>query len=170
MKKIAVVSISALYLMVFPLNAQTSVIGKMEVEIATPVTAVETQLLNFGKVIPEAGGGTIRITASGERTSTGNVTLMDDDYSPGKFVVSGMPSSLVSIVLPQVPQKMVLANGSSEISVDNFISDVPVGGQVVRQEDGKAEVSIGATLFLGNSLSNPAGYYSGTFEVVFMYN
>ncbi len=150
--------------------AQTSVIGKMEAEIAVPVAASETELLNFGKVLPETGGGTVKISAAGERTATGNIILMDDIYSAGRFVVSGMPNSLVSIVLPQTPQKMVLANGSSEITVDEFTSDVPVGGQVVRQSDGKAEVSIGATLHLGNGLSNPAGYYSGTYEVVFMYN
>ena len=150
--------------------AQTSVIGKMEAEIAVPVAASETELLNFGKVLPETGGGTVKISATGERTATGNIILMDDIYSAGRFVVSGMPNSLVSIVLPQTPQKMVLANGSSEITVDEFVSDVPVGGQVVRQSDGKSEVSIGATLHLGNGLSNPAGYYSGTYEVVFMYN
>jgi hypothetical protein len=150
--------------------AQTSVIGKMEAEIAVPVAASETELLNFGKVLPETGGGTVRISSTGDRTATGNIILMDDIYSAGRFVVSGMPNSLVSIVLPQTPQKMVLANGSSEITVDEFTSDVPVGGQVVRQSDGKSEVSIGATLHLGNGLSNPAGYYSGTYEVVFMYN
>lgn len=150
--------------------AQTSVIGKMEAEIAVPVAASETELLNFGKVLPETGGGTVKISATGERTATGNIILMDDIYSAGRFVVSGMPNSLFSIVLPQTPQKMVLTNGSSEITVDEFTSDVPVGGQVVRQSDGKSEVSIGATLHLGNGLSNPAGYYSGTYEVVFMYN
>ena len=170
MKKIVVAFLTFLTMVISPLLAQTNVLGKMEVEVAIPVTAVETELLNFGKVIPEAGGGNIKISANGERTSTGSVTLLDDTYSAGRFVVSGMPSSLVSIVLPQIPQKMILANGSSEITVDDFVSDVPIGGQVVRQNDGKAEVSIGATLYLGNGLSNPAGYYSGTYEVVFMYN
>lgn len=149
---------------------QTSVFGKMEAEIAVPVSASETELLNFGKILPQTGGGTVRISAMGERVATGNVTLVDDIYSAGRFIVSGMPSSLVSIVLPQTPQKMVLANSNSEITVDDFVSDVPIGGQIIRQGDGKAEVTIGATLYLGNSLSNPAGYYTGTYEVIFMYN
>lgn len=170
MEKVVVAILTFLTLVVSPLLAQTNVLGKMEVEVAIPVTAVETELLNFGKVIPDVGGGNIKITANGERSSTGNVTLLDDTYSAGRFVVSGMPSSLVSIVLPQLPQKMILANGDSEIAVRDFVSDVPTGGQVVRQNDGKAEVSIGATLYIGAGLSNPAGYYSGTYEVVFMYN
>jgi hypothetical protein len=150
--------------------AQSSVIGRMEVEVAVPVTAVETVLLNFGMVIPETSGGTVVITPNGDRSATGSVTLMDDTYSAGSFTVSGVPNSLVSIVLPQTPQRLLLSNGNSEIAVDDFTSDVPPGGQIVRQSDGKAEVSIGATLYIGNGLSNPAGYYSGTYEVVFMYN
>jgi len=142
----------------------------MEVEISVPVTAAETNLLNFGKVLPETGGGNVRISPDGLRTAGGNITVLDDKYSAGKFIISAMPNSLVSIILPQTPQKMTLADGSSEITVNDFDSDVPIGGQVVRQSDGKAEISIGATLYIGNGLSNPAGYYSGTYEVIFMYN
>jgi hypothetical protein len=152
------------------LFAQTGVLGKMEVEIAVPVTATETELLNFGRIVPEASGGTVRITPQGERTSTGSITMMDDAYSAGRFTVAGMPNSLVSIVLPQTPQILVLSSGVSEVTVDEFTSDVPIGGQVVRQTDGKAEISIGATLYIANGLSNPAGYYTGTYEVIFMYN
>lgn len=170
MKYLTVIVIATFSFIYFPIYAQTNVLGKMEVEIAIPVTATETELLNFGRVVPETGGGNIRISAGGERIASGNITLLDDLYSAGRFVVSGMPNSLVSIVLPQTPQKMILANGNSEITVDDFVSDVPVGGQAVRQNDGKAEVGIGATLYIGNGLSNPAGYYSGTYEVVFMYN
>ncbi len=152
------------------LFAQTGVLGKMEVEIAVPVTATETELLNFGRIVPEASGGTVRITPQGERTSTGSITMMDDAYSAGRFTVAGMPNSLVSIVLPQTPHILVLSSGVSEVTVDEFTSDVPIGGQVVRQTDGKAEISIGATLYIANGLSNPAGYYTGTYEVIFMYN
>lgn len=149
---------------------QTSVIGKMEVELAVPVTAVETELLNFGKIVPEASGGTVQISPKGERTATGSILLMDETYSAGRFTVAGMPNSLVSILLPQTAQQLTLTNGNSEITVDGFTSDVPVGGQVVRQTDGKTEISIGATLIIRNGLSNPAGYYTGTYEVVFTYN
>lgn len=142
----------------------------MEVELAVPVTAVETELLNFGKILPEASGGTVLITPNGERTASGGIVLMDETYSAGRFTIAGVPNSLVSILLPQTAQKLNLANGNSEVSVDGFTSNVPVGGQVIRNSDGKAEIGIGATLYIGNGLNNPAGYYTGTYEVVFMYN
>jgi len=152
------------------LRAQTSVVGRVEAELVVPVTAVETDLLNFGRVVVEVGGGTIQITAAGERVAMGNVMLADDLFSTGKFQLSGMPESLVSIVLPQLPQKLYMSNGDQELTVEGFTSDIPSGGVPVRADDGKAKVSIGATLYIGNNLTNPAGIYSGSYEVVFTYN
>jgi len=152
------------------LYAQVPVRGRVEVQLVLPVSAVETDLLNFGRVVVDVGGGTIQISHTGERVSTGNVLFADDVFSTGKFQLSGMPESLVSMVLPQVPQKLYMTNGTQTLTVDNFNSDVPAGGQIVRQSDGKAEISIGATLYIGNNLSNPAGVYSGSYEVVFTYN
>ena len=169
MKRLAVL---ALFIAVFfiSLRAQTSVIGRVEAQLIVPVAAVETDLLNFGKVVVEVGGGSIQITPTGERVTTGNVLLADDLFSTGKFQLSGMPESLVSMVLPQLPQKLYMSNGDQTLTVDQFKTDVPTGGQMIRQTDGKSEVSIGATLFIGNNLSNPAGFYSGSYEVVFTYN
>lgn len=152
------------------LSAQTSVVGRVEAELVVPVSAVETDLLNFGRIVVEAGGGTIQISSSGERVATGNVLFADDLFSTGKFQLSGLPESLVSMVLPQLPRKLYMSSGNQTLTVDKFTSDVPVGGQVARQSDGKAEISIGATLYIGNNLSNPAGFYSGSYEVVFTYN
>lgn len=152
------------------LSAQTSVVGKVEAELVVPVSAVETDMLNFGRIVVEAGGGTIQISSTGERIATGNVLFADELFSTGKFQLSGLPESLVSMVLPQTAQKLYMSSGNQTLTVDNFTSDVPTGGQVARQSDGKAVISIGATLYIGNNLSNPAGFYSGSYEVVFTYN
>lgn len=170
--KLKRITVIALFFAVFfiSLRAQTSVIGRVEAELIVPVTAIETDLLNFGRVVVEIGGGSIQVTPSGERIATGNVLLADDLFSTGKFQLSGMPESLVSMVLPQLPQKLYMNSGDQTLTVDEFKTNVPTGGQVIRQTDGKAEVSIGATLYIGSNLSNPAGFYSGSYEVVFTYN
>lgn len=169
MKRFAV---TTLFIAVFfiSLRAQTSVIGRVEAELVVPVTAVETDLLNFGKIVVEVGGGSIQVTPTGERIISGNVMLADNEFSSGKFQVSGLPESLFSMVLPQQPQKLYMSNSDQTLTVDNFRSSVPQSGQVIRQADGKAEVNIGATLFIGSNLTNPAGFYSGSYEVVFTYN
>jgi hypothetical protein len=152
------------------LRAQNSVVGRVEVEIVVPVTATESDLLNFGRIVVDNAGGTIQISSGGTRTATGGIVLADDLFSAGKFVLSGIPESLVSMVLPQTPQKLYLSNGNQTLTVEEFTSDVPAGGQIVRQNDGKAEINIGATLFIGSNLNNPSGFYSGSYEVVFTYN
>jgi hypothetical protein len=148
---------------------QTSVIGRMEAEILTPVSVIETELLNFGKIIIEVGGGTVVISPMDERLATGNIILVDDNYTAGKFLLSGVPESLASIQLPSVPQKIYSTKGSSEITIDKFTSNIPVGGQIMRQRDGKAEIAVGATLYI-NGMNNQMGFYSGSYEVVFTYN
>src|SRR5574344_824366 len=89
MKRFAV---TTLFIAVFfiSLRAQTSVIGRVEAELVVPVTAVETDLLNFGKIVVEVGGGSIQITPTGERIISGNVMLTDNEFSSGKFQVSGL--------------------------------------------------------------------------------
>lgn len=151
------------------LYAQTSVVGRIEAEILTPVSAVETDLLNFGRIIVEVGGGTITLSPFGIRTYTGQVMLIDDTYSTGKFVLGGMPESLVSIVLPSTPQTLRQSTGNRTITVNQFTSDIPSGGQIARKTDGKAEISVGATLYIGGTL-NSTGIYTGSYEVVFTYN
>jgi len=152
------------------MEAQSSTIGKIEAEIALPVTASEANILNFGKISAETQGGSVQISPTGERTTSGSIILMDQTYSAGKFVITGMPNGLVSVKLPQTVQTLTLSNGNTTITVDEFVSDVPLGGVVIRQIDGRAEIGIGATLHIPSGLSNLAGTYTGTYEAVFMYN
>jgi hypothetical protein len=120
--------------------------------------------------IPDAEGGSVEVTPQGERRVTGNLVLVDDEFSQGNFVVSGMPNSLFTIQLPKTAQRLVYAEGESELLVDNFQSDVPAEGRTIRGSDGKAEVNIGATLRLQSGTIVPSGYYTGTYELIFLYN
>jgi len=153
----------------FILFGQTSVVGRIEAEIITPVSAIETEILNFGKVVVEVGGGSVMISPNGVRSYTGNVLLVDDIFGNGRFILSGVPQNLVSIVLPSSPQKLYTVQSGKVMTVDKFASNVPIGGQITREIDGKSEISVGATLYIDGSGSN-YGFYSGSYEVVFSYN
>lgn len=151
------------------LHAQTSVVGRIEAEILTPVSAVETDLLNFGRLVVENGGGTITLSPYGTRTYTGQVMLVDDNFSSGKFVLAGLPESLVSIILPVMPQTLRQTTGNRTITVSQFTSNIPSGGHIARQSDGKAEINVGATLYVGGVMDG-TGIFAGSYEVVFGYN
>jgi hypothetical protein len=169
LKGLKVMVVVAIAATTIPTQAQTSAMGRITTEIVLPITVVQSQDLNFGKIISSADGGTIIITPKGERISTGNVMVLDE-FSAGKFALTCRPNSLVMISLPQLPQKLYSNNGSHELTVDNFSSNIPESGQIARQSDGMVDISIGASLHLGNWSNNPTGIYSGTYEIVFMYN
>lgn len=159
-----------LNLMAITSQSQSSISARLKAEIVTPITVVETEQLNFGKIISSAEGGIVQISPKSERVATGNLRMVDEQFSAGKFIVTGTPNSLIAILLPQTPQKMYFNKGNMEMTVSQFVCDLPVGGQVARLTDGRIDVSIGASLYIGNWSNNPSGFYTGTYEVVFLYN
>jgi hypothetical protein len=61
-------------------------------------------------------------------------------------------------------------DGGSSLIVDNFTSNVAPGGQLSRESDGKAEIVVGATLYINGGVASQFGYYNGSYEIVFTYN
>lgn len=150
--------------------AQTTTSGTITTEVVSLLTAEETAVLSFGKVSPDAGGGSVQLTPQGERVASGNILLVNSDYSIGKFTLRGAQNSLVSILLPDAPRPLYNASGKQEIQVGEWMTNVPEGGLIMETENGQSEINIGATLTIGNWSSSPRGFYSGTYQVIFMYN
>ena len=169
MKRGLFMVMTALVVITIPSLAQTSVMGNIQTEIVVPTTIAETELLNFGKIVSKSDGGSVVLSPKNNRVSGGNVTLTNDQYSAAGFVVTGLPNTLISMILPQSVQKIYSNNGSYELAVDQFISNIPSNGQLTNSE-GKLEINVGATLNIGNYTSNPSGVYSGTYEIIFPNN
>jgi len=169
MKRGLFMVMTALVVITIPSLAQTSVMGNIQTEIVVPTTIAETELLNFGKIVSKSDGGSVVLSPKNNRVSGGNVTLTNDQYSAAGFVVTGLPNTLISMILPQSVQKIYSNNGSYELAVDQFISNIPTNGQLTNSE-GKLEINVGATLNIGNYTSNPSGVYSGTYEIIFPNN
>jgi hypothetical protein len=138
-------------------------------EIVEPVSVIEYQMLNFGKFTTAVGGGIIQINPSSERTSVGNIQLMGNDESAGKFVVYGIPGRIIFIVLPQESTR-IYKDGSYVMEVKDYTSDLPLSGKEIDESTGKIEVSIGASLQVGSPMQNPTGIYTGTYQIAFTYN
>ncbi|MDR3705757.1 MAG: DUF4402 domain-containing protein [Paludibacteraceae bacterium] len=160
---------TTLFVITIPSLAQTSIVGNIQTEIVVPTTIAETELLNFGKIVSKSDGGSVVLSPKNNRVSGGNVTLTNDQYSAAGFVVTGLPNTLISMILPQSVQKIYSNNGSYELAVDQFISNIPTNGQLTNSS-GKLEINVGATLNIGNYTSNPSGIYSGTYEIIFPNN
>ncbi len=126
------------------------------------------QPLSFGAFFQGATGGTVIIYPGGSRSVTGDVVgaSLGYTFSPALFEVEGLPGTLVSILNgPDVTLSgsnggsMTLHIGASSPSSPFIITTTPPSRTVV---------SIGGTLTVGAPNVNPAGSYSGTFDITFM--
>jgi hypothetical protein len=150
--------------------SQTSVTAQAFAEIIEALTANESDQLNFGRFSPESGGGNIVISPDGARSSQGAVVLAPGVHSPGRFSVSGAPGASFALQLPE-GQAVLLHQGSGQtMVVGGWVSDPPAGSGQATLADGSRVISIGATLSVGPIDQNPAGLYSGTYQLTFAYN
>jgi len=132
------------------------------------VTVHLSQNLIFGAFYQGSSGGSVIISASGSRSSTGDVVLlnMGDSFSPVVYDVVANPGTLVTIN----NGANVTLTGSNGGSMTLVIgSSDPVSPFIVPTTPPSAtQLRIGGTLIVGNPLSNPPGIYSGTFNVTFI--
>jgi hypothetical protein len=134
-----------------------------------PITVTVTaQNLSFGAFTLGAVGGTVVITAGGSRNATGDVILLGLGYSfsTALYQIVANPGTVVSLLNgPDVPLpgsnggSMILHIGASS-PVSPFVTNAipPLS----------TPLNIGGTLTVGNIVANPAGSYTGTFNVTFV--
>jgi hypothetical protein len=133
-----------------------------------PIEVTPTgQELSFGSFTMGAIGGTVTVPPAGIRSSTGDVILLTfSSYSSAGFEILSNPGTLISIlngpdvVLPGSNGGSLLLTIGATDPVSPFVTNVipPV----------TTELLIGGTLTVGNIVANPAGSYSGTFQVTFI--
>jgi hypothetical protein len=121
--------------------------------------------LIFGDISSSSVAGTVILSTSGNRTTTGGATVNSSSSgSPATFDVSGDANASFSITLPV---SITLSDGSSNnMIVDNFTSSPSPAG--VLDSSGKQSLFVGATLNV--SSNQPFGSYSGLMSVTVDYN
>lgn len=127
------------------------------------------QGLGFGSFYTGASGGTVQISPTGARSTSGSVIGLHSD--PGMqaiFTIRLVPGRLVHISMSN-SAILYRSGGSETMTINNFVSDKPgnyfvtSGGQPFLNS-----VQIGATLQVGSLSTNPAGEYTGIFNVTFI--
>ena len=149
---------------------QASVTSQAFAEVVEALAAQETQQLHFGRFSPEASGGQVVVTPDGNRIAQGSVVLASGGFAPGLFTVTGAPLANFVIQLPEVPAILTHQESNNTMVVDNWTSDPPADNETSTQANGAQQISIGATLNVGNLQDNPVGVYTGSFQITFAYN
>ncbi|MEI6577512.1 MAG: DUF4402 domain-containing protein [Bacteroidota bacterium] len=147
------------------LFSQTNVNGTAFAEIVPLATISESNQLNFGRFSPLTGGGQITISPQGYRQANGSVILAQGPYWQAKFGVTNSQNWKVSVVLPSGPQLLYSNNSSNTMFVNGFIALIPE-----TNESTDYNISIGATLNFGSPEATPPGLYSGTYQVIFLFD
>ena len=138
-------------------------------EIIAPIAIAHNVDMNFGSIVPSAGG-TVALPASASptRVATGPTLGDPDDVAAAEFTVTGEPGKTYAITLPGNAD--VALDGpalSDPMTVTNFISSptVAAGGLLTA---GTQTLYVGATLNV--AADQAAGVYDGDFDVTVTYN
>jgi len=129
-----------------------------------PPSISVTGNLSFGAFYHGTAGGTVIISPAGGRTSTGDVVLlsMGYSYSPARFNINSNAGTIINIL--NGPDVQLIWSGFSmnlhigtSLPASPFVNTNPYSVPT--------ELTVGATLTVGNSASNPPGTYTGSFNI-----
>ena len=125
--------------------------------------------LRFGAFFQSTSGGTVIVSPSGIRTSTGAVVLTTVggySYGAAEFDIVASPGTLINIVNGPDVTLFGSAGGSMTLHIGNSSPVSPLVTTV--SPPSYNAIYIGGTLTVGSPVANPTGSYSGSFSVTFM--
>lgn len=144
-------------------DAQTVGLG-VTVSFINPMTLTNDLSLEFGRMIPCASSSLVTVDAFGSRTVSGCAELLGGGtVQAASFTVGGDANANYAMTLPATSS---ITLGANSMVVDSFTSS-PSGTGTLDQF-GNDTLTVGATLHVG--ASQPAGTYTGTFDVTVDYN
>jgi hypothetical protein len=130
--------------------------------------AVHTmQNMSFGAFSHGSSGGTVTISNTGTRISTGDVILLNlgVQYFHSIFEIDASQGSIISIM--NGPNAVLTGSNGGSISLEIGGSSPASPFVTVLPQPARTQVNIGGKLTIGSPLSNPPGTYSGTFYITF---
>ena len=168
MKIIAKILIIPIILIVFGQENYGQVMSQASVgaTIVTPIAISKSLDLSFGNVAV-SNSGTVELTPTGTRTSTGGVTFPADigNVAAATFIVTGGGNYTYSVTLPS-GVTTIDDNASHTMTVSGWTSNPGSNGTL----EGTSTLYVGATLNVG--ASQVSGVYNSDtpFDVIVNYN
>lgn len=135
--------------------------------LAADIAISNTQALAFGKFVA-GSGGSVTVSASGARSASGGVLLVASGaVAVAQFSVTGDPNVTYAVTLPADDVVTItIAGGGNSMAVNSFVSNPASTGTL--DGGGAQTLKVGATLTVG--AGQAVGNYSGTFDVIVVYN
>ena len=155
------------YLMIFEAILFLPAMGQEKPPRPITVTVSTVQHLSFGTFIQAGAAGTVIVDHSGFRTATGDIILpnMSSIVTPALFVVTALPGTLITISNGPDTALSGSHGGTVMLSIGPSSTGSPFVTRAIN-----TDVFIGGTLTVKSLAANPAGQYSGIFQVTFIQN
>ena len=126
---------------------------------AAPTAIIKTGDLIFGKFARGSGSpGTVAISASGGRTSSGGVVLLTSAFSPAGFTITGNSGKSYALTLPA---SFTMSSDAFSLNVSNVTASIPLTGAL--PASGTLPFTVGGTLSVGSTQQSAS--YSGNLAV-----
>ena len=151
-------------------KAQTGASASAEAKatVVTVISITKTSDLNFGSFAPGANGGTVSVELDGTRSFTDGVTLLDQGEMPTRalFTVKGTENAGFYVKLPDANSVSLTGPADAEpMKITSFVHNAGVNPAL--DGNGEKELIVGGTLAVNPN--QPAGEYTGTFDVIVAY-
>ncbi len=149
-------------------NAATTASATATAEILSTLAIVNTDGLNFGTIAVN-GAGSATVSADNSSNSCSATLVCGGVRAPAAFSITGSDTVGVAVTLPSSAATLTYvgwtgAGAAPTMSLNSFTSYFPNGTTLV---SGATSVQVGGTLAVG--AAQPAGNYSGTFNVSVQY-
>lgn len=146
------------------MNAQSAdtATANVTADIITAISITKTADLAFGSAVADAvSAGTVVVDVNGSQTCT-TVACPTRTTAAAAFDVAGQNTYTYAISLPT---STTLTSGTNNMTVDTFVDSKGGTGTLTASGD---SFTVGATLHV--TAAQPAGNYTGTFDVTVAYN
>ena len=130
-----------------------------------PIVLVNSQALDFGRIVAGTTAGTVTINAtSGARTRTGGATLLGGTPTRALFTATGTPNVNALITLGAAPV-LVRSGGTETMTVSNMT----LNGARTRRIPANGALVIGVGGRLNLAANQRDGVYQGSFNLTVDY-
>ncbi|GAB2197369.1 DUF4402 domain-containing protein [Sessilibacter sp. MAH4] len=154
---------------VVAVNAQQATnLGDATAEIQfEDITLTQVTGIDFGVILPFGRTGSLSVAPNG--TNTRSNILQTVAGTPAEWSVTGVPNAPFSITFP-TSINISTADGENTMRVDNFNTNFRSGtvDQTALDGSGERTVLVGARLVV--NANQPAGIYSGQYQMTVAYN
>jgi spore coat protein U-like protein len=149
-------------------GASASASAEAKATVVTVISITKTSDLNFGSFAPSATDGTVSVELDGDWSAEGSITLLNQlDVQRALFTVNGTPNESYYVKLPTEDGNTIPLTGPQGAD-PLIITSLVHNAEGLLDEDGEEQFSVGGTLSV--KANQPAGEYTGTFDVIVAYD